>query len=150
MEQVNATQHFLGNETQWPSTSIELYDVQGLWGGRRIYVEGTKRVVVQVVGPTLLERRYEIGLEQDELRHLLDLFVENDFLTIHPQERTGIPDEARPRIMLVNGTGDKWEVAKWAGVRDERFDTLYRAVLRLEALTQNMEPVYHGPHEFGA
>src|SRR5574341_1392144 len=149
MEQANATQHFLGSETQWPATRIELYDVQGLWGGRRIYVEGTKRVVVQLVEPTMLERRFEFALPQGELKRLLDLFVENDFMTIQPQERAGIPDEGRPRIMLANGNGEKWQVAKWAGVKDERFDTLYRAMLRLAALAQKGEPVYRGPHEPG-
>jgi hypothetical protein len=149
MEQLNATQQFLGDETQWPAARVELYDVQGLWGGRRIYVEGTKRVVAQLVEPTMRERRYEFALRQDDLKRLLDLFVENDFLTIRPPERAGIPDEARPSIRLVNEDGDEREVAKWAGVTDERFDRLYQALLRLEALAQEGEPVYRGPYALG-
>ena len=150
MEQVNATQHFLGNESQWPAARIELVDVQGLWGGRRILVQGAKRVVVQLVEPTMRERRYEFALQPDELQRLLELFVENDFLTIRPSERAGIPDEARPSIRLVNEGGDEWTVAKWAGIADERFDVLYEALLRLEALAQKGEPVYRGPSALGA
>jgi len=147
MEQVNATQDFLGRETQRTAACIELYDVQGLWGGWRIYVEGLKRADVELIQPGMFERRYEFALG-DEIRRLLDLFVENDFLTVQPGERLGIPDEARPRITLVNAAGDKWVVAKWAGVKDERFDAIYQALLRLEELTKTMDPVYSGPYEF--
>jgi hypothetical protein len=122
MEQFNATRDFLGSEIQRAAAWFEFYDVQGLWGGRRIYVEGIKRAVVQLIQPKMLERRYEFAPGKDEIIRLLDLFVANDFLTIQPSERPGIPDEVRPRITLVNAAGDKWAVAKWAGVKDERFD----------------------------
>lgn len=134
MENLNATQQFLGAEAQWPAARIELHDVQGLWGGRRIHVAGTQRVMVQRVESALRETRYEFTLRRAELKRLLDLFVENDFLTIRPLERAGIPDEARPSIRLVNAGGEEWAVAKWAGVADKRFDTLYQALLQLEAL----------------
>jgi hypothetical protein len=147
MEQVNATQDFLGDETQPAAASIELYDVQGLWGGRRIYVEGTRRAVVQLIQPGMLERRYEFAPGDDDIQQILDLFVENDFLTIKPNERPGIPDEARPRITLVNAAGVKWAVDKWAGAKDERFDAIYRALLRLEELTKTLDPVYSGPYK---
>ncbi len=149
MKQLNATQKFLGNETQWPTAKVELYDVQGLWGGRRIIIEGANRVIVQRVDRGMQERRYEFVLGQDDLSRLLNLFIENDFLTIQPAERMGIPDEARPRIILVNEGGEKRELSKWARVTDERFDALYKALLHFEKLTENMEPVYKGRYEFG-
>jgi hypothetical protein len=142
----NATQDFLGSETQRSAARIELYDVQGLWGGRRIAVEGATRVVVQLIQTAMHERRYEFAPDEAEIKLLLDLFVENDFLTIQPAERPGIPDEARPRITLVNAAGDKWAVAKWARVPDGRFDALYRALLRFEKVTETMDPVYTGPY----
>ena len=112
MGQVNATRVFLGDEPLWSAACVELNDVQGLWGGRRIYVEGPKRVVVRLVRP-------------------------------------GIPDEARPSITLVNAAGDKRVVAKWAGVKNERFDTVYSAMARLETFTTHLEPVSTGPYGFG-
>ncbi len=149
MEQVNATLTFLGNEPPWPAASVELYDVQGLWGGQRIHVAGSKRVVLRRVLPGRLERRYEFVLSADEWKQLLDLFVDNDFLTLKPAERPGIPDEARPSITLVNDRGDKWVVSKWAGVKDERFDRIYSALMRLETYTAHLEPKYIGPYEVG-
>jgi hypothetical protein len=149
MEQVNATQEFLGDETQRAAASIELYDVQGLWGGQRIYVEGGKRAVVQLIQPGMLERRYEFTPGEDVIKRLLELMVENDFLTIKPGERLGKPDEARPRITLVNAEGNKWAVAKWARVQDERFDAILQGLLRLEELTKTLDPVYSGPYKFG-
>ena len=148
MEEPNATRLFLGDEANWAGASIELYDVQALWGGRRIYAEWSKKTVVRLVERgSHLERRYEVALGKDEITRLFDLFVEQDFLTIHPAERPGIPDEARPRIGLASGGGDKREVAKWAGVEDDRFETLYRALLCLEALVADLDPVYVGPYE---
>src|SRR5258708_38680047 len=77
MDQGNATRAFLGDEAQWSAARVDLYDVQALWGGHRIYVEGTKRVVVRRVLTGRLEHRYEFELSADEWKRLLDLFVEN-------------------------------------------------------------------------
>ncbi len=51
MAQPNATQDFLGDESQWLGASLELHDVQGLWGGQIIRVDGSRRVVVQTIPP---------------------------------------------------------------------------------------------------
>jgi hypothetical protein len=147
LEHLNATRDFLGDEAQRAAAKFELYDVQGLWGGRIIYAEGLQRAVVRLVQPGMFERRYEFA-SGDELRRILDLFVEHDFLSIQPAERPGIPDEARPRITLVNASGEKRSISKWARVKDERFDTLYRALLHLEEFTHTIEPVYSGPYKF--
>src|SRR5258707_13896197 len=149
MEPANATRTFLGDESRWSTASIELYDIQALWGGLRLYVAGPGRVIAQRVLPGKVERRYEFELGAGEWKRLLDLFIENDFLTIKPLERPGIPDEARPSITLVNARGDKRLVAKWAGVNDERFDSLYSALTRLETFTTQLEPVYNGPYQSG-
>ncbi len=146
MKQTNSTIGFLGDEMQWNAASIELYDVQGLWGGRRISIGGLGTAVVRLVDPDMRERRYEFATG-DAFRRLLDLFIEIDFMTIKPPERAGIPDEARPSLTLVNAAGAKWTVSKWARINDERFDALYRAILSLEDLTKTMEPVYTGPYQ---
>lgn len=147
MEKTHKTKDFLGDEMQRAAARVELYDVQGLWGGRRIYVEGARRLVVQLIQPGNLERRYEFAPAAADIKWLLDLFVENDFLTIKPSEPPGIPDERAQILTLINAAGDKWAVAKWAGVKDERFDALYRALLRLEETTKTIEPVYVGPYK---
>ena len=132
-------------KAQWPAVSIELYDVQGLWGGRRIRVRGDGQLIVQIIGHGLIEQRYELTLSPSGFQQLLKALIENDFLTLHPEERPGIPDEAGPTITVINAAGEKWAVAKWAGVKDERFAAIYAEFLRLEVLTQSIEPVYRGP-----
>jgi hypothetical protein len=86
MEHFYATRDFLGSEIQRAAAWFELYDVQGLWGGRRIYIEGIKRAVVQIIQPKMLERRYEFAPGEDEIMRILGLFVKNDFLTIKPRD----------------------------------------------------------------
>ena len=130
MDQGNATQTFLGN--QWSRARVELYDVQPLWGGRNIFVAHSV-TVQRVLRGGREERRYlfEIGAEQHI--HIIDLIIGNDFLTISPANRPGIPDEAHPTITLVNAAGEKVVVAKWAGVKDARFDSIYAAITHLES-----------------
>jgi hypothetical protein len=147
MEKLTSTQVFLGDETYWPAVSIELIDVQGLWGGRRIRVTDGGQMVVQIVQPGMIEQRYELRLSPSDFQQLLRVLIENDFLTLHPADRPGIPDEARPAITVINAAGEKWMVAKWAGVKDERFSAIYAEFLRLEALTKSLQPVYRGPFQ---
>ncbi len=132
MTQPNATQDFLKDETQWSGASLELHDVQGLWGGQIIRVNGSWRVVVQIIPSARPERRYEFELDPADWQHLIQVVIENDFVTIKPIERPGLPDESRPRITLVNAMGDQCMVAKWAGVEDKRFDAVYAALMRLK------------------
>lgn len=143
----NQTQAFLAGEPQWLAARIVLFDVQVLRGGRRILVLGTGHVVVQIVLPTAHERRYEFELGQDETRRLFGVCIENDLLTIEPPERPGIPDEGRPAITLVNATGDRRTISKWANVVDERFDAIHAALRQLESMGQLGEPMYQGVFE---
>jgi len=145
VEQDNSTQIFLGDETLWLAALIELYDVQGLWGGRRIRVRGDGQLIVQIIGHGLIEQRYELTLSPSDFQQLLKALIDNDFVTLRPEERPGIPDEARPTITVINAAGEKHSVGKWAGVKDERFAAIYAAFLRLEAMTQSIGPVYRGP-----
>ena len=149
MELANATRSFLGMEPRWLAAQIELDDVQGLWGGRKISAEGTGQVVVRLVQTAMLEHRYEFTLTEGEWKQLLNLFIENDFLTIRPDERPGRADESRPSLTLVNAAGESWRVAKWAGIKDERFDALYTAIVRLETHIQHLTPTYSGPYQQG-
>lgn len=145
MEASSATQTFLGDEPGRSAVRVELSDVQGLWGGRRIAAERGK-AVLRLIGRGMSERRFEITLPQAEWDKLLDAFIVNDFLTIEPADRMGIPDEARPRITLVNTVGERHSVEKWAGVKDARFEAVYAAITGLERLTQGIEPVYSGSY----
>jgi hypothetical protein len=149
MEESNATSAFLGGEAERVAARVELSDVQGLWGGRSIRANGSGQVIVQQVQAGLHERRYEFGLGHGEWQRLLDVLVEQDFLTIRPEERAGLPDEARPVITLTNAGGEQCMLSKWAGVHDERFAAVYAALMRLEAMTGPLDPVYSGRYQGG-
>jgi hypothetical protein len=128
---------------------VELDDVQALWGGRRIAVAGPGWAVVERVRPGMRVWRYEVALGPAAWMALLRVLVENDFATIAPAERPGIPDEARPRITLVNAAQEQRSVSKWAGVQDARFEAVYQALLQVERLTEQLDPAAHGPHSAG-
>ncbi len=146
MKDPNATQQFLGEKGGWDSVSIEMSDVQGLWGGRIVRVLGSGQTLVRRIDRTMHERRYEIAAPPDEVRRLLGLFLEVDFLTIRPEERPGIPDEARPSITLMNASGARRTVSKWVGVADDRFDRVYAAIMEFERFAAQHEPAYVGPY----
>lgn len=145
---LNATQAFLSDESQWPTVQIELNDVQPLWGGSHILVEGNRHVVVRIVERGLQERRYEFEISDSAWRQLLDALIGHDFVTIHPADRPGIPDEARPTITLTNANGEQHSVAKWAGAKDPRFDAIYGAILSLITYTAQLKPSGRGPYRF--
>ncbi len=119
--------------SDWKAARVELDDVQALWGGRRIVLHGG-RVSIEVIERGGREQRYVLEFDRDQLIEILQQFVHSDFLTIHPSERPGRPDEARPKITLTNASGQATSVAKWAGVKDARFDALHARLLQLEKL----------------
>lgn len=148
MNQLNATRTFLGDEARWSKVQIELNDVQPLWGGRNIRVKSNRHVVVQIVERGLQERRYEFEISESDWRQLLTALIDNDFVTIQPADRPGIPDEARPTITLTNASNERHSVSKWAGVKDDRFATVYGAMLHLMTNTAQLKPIYRGPYRF--
>ncbi len=147
LESVNETTVFLGSESMWHDIQIELKDVQGLWGGRNIFISGSGRAIVQVVNPEpekglgLFEKRYALSLNDSEVKKLINAFVENDFVTIDIKDRPGVPDEARPEIILVNPKGEYCKIAKWANDQNERFDQIYQQILLIQNQTEDLSPV---------
>ncbi len=146
----DATRSFLGEPGSWPAARLELDEVQALWGGVRIRAWGSGRAEIVIVEKGLQAERYELDLGAAQGQRLLELAAQNDLLTIRPAERPGIPDEARPRLRLVNAAGQGFEVDKWAGVSDARFDAVAAGLRRLVALTRGREPVARGPFRFEA
>jgi precorrin-6B methylase 2 len=77
----------------------------------------------------------------------LQLCIDNDFLTIDLETRSGLPDESRPTLVLINGTGEQHTVAKWARQKVGRFDRIYVALLNLEKRAESIPPSYEGPFD---
>jgi hypothetical protein len=125
----NATADFLDTKYLRWQASVQLDDVQALFGGVRLRVGGSGQGQLErvVQGGQITSRR--IFLNPRQVEQFWQLCIAHDFLTIQPDERPGRPDEARPRITLRNFRGEEHSVAKWAGVQDARFEAIYQALL---------------------
>jgi hypothetical protein len=145
MNSKNKTAAFLIHEYSWNQSSLELHDVQPLFGGVKVLLPGWthSQVLVSRIGPDGTETKYRLPLKwtEGEKQQLIRLCVAHDFLTIQPEERPGIPDEARPSLTLGNSKGESHTVAKWAGVPDARFDAIHHALLALAERTKDMQPI---------
>lgn len=143
----NSTKIFLGNNKTWDNVKIILSDVQGLFGGRNIYILGTGKTVVQTVSPGqggLQEKRYTFNINKTEVNSLIEKFIENDFLTIKTSDRPGIPDEARPTITIINEKGNRFSVSKWAGDKNDRWDPIGFELLKFQNKTEKLTPIFEG------
>ena len=135
-----------------PLHSIVLHDVQGLFGGRRLWAADDRTAIVQVVGRPpaghsgLWEKRYQFKLSEGEWAEVERL------VGAHPQhppkvpQRPGVPDEARPAIMVVTKAGLIQKAHEWAGDKDADFDPLYDYLLGL--CRTDGEPVREGTYDW--
>jgi hypothetical protein len=139
----NKTAVFLGPTYSWTKSTLELRDVQPLFGGVIVKLPGWTmgEAYITRVAPDGTESKYRLRLKIKEKQELIDLCVAQDFLTIQPTERPGIPDEARPTLTLTNSKKESHTIAKWAGVADTRFEAIYQAMLALTTRKADMRPI---------
>jgi len=145
-EKPNATTAFLGPESQWPRCGIALQDIQGLWGGTAIYLEGSGVCLIRIVHHQN-EKRFTLKLSLEETTALRKACIEADLLTVQIKDRPGMMDEARPRIILRNAEGKTHELAKWVSDAIPRFDQVYKPLLALRKKTENLKPKYEGEYQ---
>lgn len=144
---VNATQGFLGEPEDWTHVRVELHDVHGLWGGRACYVWGTGQVVARVAPVPQSEERYVHTLPPGDIVRLVMALIETDFVTLTFPERLGLPDEARPTIVVCNSAGAVRRVSKWANEAHAGFQQVYALLCGFVAQAQQGERIYQGPFE---
>jgi hypothetical protein len=139
----NKTSAFLGPVDDWPKCRIVLEDIQGLWGGTAIHLDAAGPCILRIVDRGK-ERRFEMKQTPDETKALRTTCIDADLLTVKIKERMGVPDEARPTIILTNAKGKTFSLAKWANDKVPRFDKVYNALLDLKKKTKDVDPVYEG------
>src|ERR1700709_2267856 len=93
---------------------ISLRDVQGMWGGRNVFVSSDGTVWVQAVARGLAETRYKLAISTAAGGELEKFLAEHGFEAIVIKERFGVPGEGRPTINLVTTDGKTVEKVKWA------------------------------------
>jgi hypothetical protein len=146
----NATAKFLGSETDWAKCKLTLKDVQGLWGGRDVYLACTGKVVIRVVGDGQVEKRYSLTIGADEAKAFRALCIEADLVAVKIERpRQVLPDTSHPTLILTNAAGEKYEMTKWGdATKAPAFDKVYKAVMALEAKTKDLKPEFTGPYDW--
>jgi hypothetical protein len=137
----NETRAFLGIEYAWSNVSWRLEDVQALHGGVRVWVPHWGAAFVTQVAPGGREAKFKVPVSSKERKQFVRLCIEQDFVTIQPEERPGVPDEARPSITLSNYKREEHTISKWAGVQDARFEVIYQALLDIADRTEGRKPI---------
>ena len=133
----NTTAQFLGHAYSWPRTKIYYEEFHPNTGGVRLSVHSWGSFFVRFVSPAGKEQQIRIPFETAEKEALVQLFVEEDFLTIAPDEHRATPSESRPVITLRTDGGGAFSVAKWDSVEDERFDRLAAVLKQLIARAES-------------
>ena len=129
-----------------PFEEVHLYDIQGLFGGQNLYIRNDGSLFVRVIRPSdtgLSERRFKGVLEAAEIVKLSHLMESVDFEHLSMSDRQGIPDEARPTIILFkeNRIISK---AKWANDFHEGFDEIYGFLNRIVRLQEKTAFYFEG------
>ncbi len=112
---------------------IRLNDLQGGYGGQQIIISPSGQYRIKIIRPSrqgLQTREFSGKLRPRDLNRLLRTFKKVRFETIQVRPRAGLPDEARPEIVLVKD-GKKIKKSKWASDRHDRFDRLYGTLLAI-------------------
>lgn len=137
-----------------PSEPIEwlvLDDIQGLFGGRALYVAGDGAVALRVVRPEergLRERRFEARWPGERMGELQELLARHGVATMVVPERPGIPDEALARLRVRWRSGREHEVSKWESDRHAGFDEVYGRLMGwLEESAADGRPTFEGAYD---
>jgi hypothetical protein len=115
---------------------VVLLDVQGMWGGRDLWIAENGKASVRFVNPPgpgekgLQEARYEFDVPPRTRAKLERLVIRHRFFAMTTDQRSGIPDEAHPRIYMKSGTNE-YAVAKWESDKHSDFDPIYRLLLKI-------------------
>ncbi len=128
---------------------VILRDVQGLWGGRDLWLNGDGRLIVNIVDPRKRDKaasQYGLQLPGTQLADTAKLVAEHSFFKIEIPNRPGVPDEARPTITVRLTDGTEKTVAKWSNDKHADFDAIYKHLLTLcELATKKGKLLFQGP-----
>lgn len=143
----NSTSKFFGERSGWRKSTIELSDVQAMYGGMTVKINGDGTTTMSIYKPAnqngyrfkVEDYRFQINtLDFDDM---VQRFIDNDFLSIEIQNRAGIPDETKVIISVTNASGQKFSISKWHDIRNKWFDRLYDSLSMLQNQTENYKPI---------
>ncbi len=112
-----------------PSVFIRLDDIQGLFGGQTLVVQTDGHLYARKVRGRE-ESRFQLKLTPEEVGGIQSLILTCGIADYSENKRPGVPDEARPRIIVTQHGSKRIDVEKWANAKDRRFDVLYQHLLQ--------------------
>lgn len=132
---------------------ICLLDVQGLYGGRNIWITSDGQITFQKVSipeknsdqQHLIEKIYTWQLNSDEIANLNTIIANANLKNLEIPKRLGIPDEAHP-IIFVRENDNEYHVMKWANDMNERFDSVYMHLMKLSSTHKNIKEKTSGKY----
>lgn len=116
------------------ATIVRLDDVQGLFGGQTLVIDVDGHVFADIVTSTssgLREKRYHFKLSSDELDALLAFVSSSGISEYQGHKHSGMPDEARPEIVVALPRHKRIVAVKWDNDKDPHFDKLYARLSQL-------------------
>lgn len=132
---------------------VILLDVQGLWGGTDLWISADGKAVCRfVTAPEkgesgLQETRYAFVVSAEQRSSLLELINKHSFFSIRTKDRYGVPDEARPSILVKSGANEH-AVGKWANDKHQDFDPLYQFLLKIAEFGKKGNKIHRGPFDW--
>jgi hypothetical protein len=127
----NETTRFLGPESDWEACALDVDDVHGFWGGRRLRLDGrgSLRVEIHPGG-----RVFQGQVESDRVIKILRRACRLDLLGVpEPPRHIPVPDETSASVTLYNADGAKRRRGCWARAPIAAVVEVYHALLDLEA-----------------
>lgn len=158
----NKTEEFLGSPDEREKVVLQFNDMNGLYGGRVIVVNGVGNALVQIVSPNneqkkMWEKRYLFNISHAQLNDIFTDIINNDVLTIQLEDRSGNPDESRIHFSMTNGNNDFFQLETWEhsslppdayqNSPRAKFDKACIVLKRLEHIAKTEKtPVQEGPY----
>jgi hypothetical protein len=143
----NETSRFLGAEADHAYARLRLQDTHPLWGGVDVSVCASGSACVRIVDKTQDERRFLFTIPEKDARAIFEAAVAQDILGVKLADRPGVPDEARPRLVLENALGLTRDVSRWANDDAPPLQAVEKLLRALQEKTAKLEPVFRGKHD---
>ena len=112
----NRTAALLDEELHWNRICVELGDTNPVAGGQDLVVCGKGPGLARVVRPGasgMEEKIYTWTCSDADFHRLLNAMIDCDFFTVQPSDRTGVPEEPRPRITVTDGGESLFALEDW-------------------------------------
>lgn len=131
---------------------IALYGVQGLYGGRNIWITKDSNITVQKVDVSgtrnegLVEELYQWQLSKEQLNELSNSIKKADIKNLKIPKRLGVPDEAYNLLYVRDAQGNTSTHFKWDDDLCFGFDLVYDLLIHIASDVQNHQAYSTGKY----